>query len=66
MDDIRKSELEDLAGERLQDYIEDEFWNYHNWDDLIECEEDLTGEELQWMREHITFTLEAHIEEDEE
>ena len=53
--------LKGMALERLRDYIADEFFDYHGWDDKIECDETLTTEELEWMREHIEFTVTAEV-----
>ena len=57
--------MEKLSNERIEelkaiaeDYLEDQDWfDYHDWDGLIECEEELTDDELTWMRENFEVTL---------
>jgi hypothetical protein len=50
--------LRQLALTRLQEHIDDDFFDYHNWDDLIEVDKEITGEDLDWMRENVRFKVE--------
>lgn len=50
----RQAELIDIATEHLSDR---EWFEYHDWDGLIECDETLTDAELDWMRENLTVTV---------
>lgn len=45
----RIAELEALASEHLNDR---DFFYYHDWDDLIECDESMTDEELDYLRDN--------------
>lgn len=47
----RKEELLELATEHLNTAWE--WFDYHNWDGLIECDETLTDEELDWLSENV-------------
>lgn len=42
----RKQQLINFAEENLNNY---DWFEYHNWDGHIECDETLTVEELEWM-----------------
>lgn len=61
----RKSELLEIAKETINNK---QWFDYHDWDGLIECEEELTIEELSWLRENatvavtVTHSSEANLE----
>ena len=50
----RIAELKELAIEHLGDA---EHFDYHHWDGLIECDETLTDEELDWMRKNFEVVI---------
>lgn len=50
----RKDELIEIAEDRLNDR---EWFDYHDWDDLIECDEALTEKELAWLRENVVVEV---------
>lgn len=50
----RQAELLELAADQLNDR---EWFDYHDWDALIECEEELTDDELAWLRENCEVTV---------
>lgn len=54
-----ETKLRELAKERLEQYIADDFFDYHGWDDLIECDGEITVEDLEWMRENVKFKIEV-------
>lgn len=40
---------------------------YHDWDDIIECDEEMTLEEWEWARDHIGVDVGVYwIDEDRE
>jgi hypothetical protein len=51
----RQAELIEMATEQLND--NGDWFDYHNWDGLIECDEALTADELDWMRDNLTVTV---------
>jgi len=50
----RQQELIEIVEAHLEDR---EWFDYDEWDYLIECEEEMTEEELRWLREHVTVTV---------
>lgn len=50
----RIEELQALVIETLND---DEYFNPHQWDASIECDERLTDEELEWMRSNFEVVV---------
>ena len=58
-----KTKLQELAKQRLEEYLEQDFFDYHNWDDLIECDEEITEEDLKWMYENVKFKIEVVSDE---
>ena len=60
-----KTKLQELAKQRLEEQTADSFFDYHNWDDLIEVEEEITEEDLKWMSENLKFKIEVVSDEDE-
>lgn len=57
----RQEELLELAESRISDR---EWFDYHEWDDLIECDEEMTDEELDWLRENAVVTVTVTVGED--
>ena len=54
MDKKRAAELIELASRHLND---NEWFDYHSWDGLIECDETMTAEELEWLAENVEVTV---------
>jgi hypothetical protein len=54
----RQDELHTIAADHLNDR---EWFDYHDWDALIECEETLTDDELTWLREHASVVVTVEI-----
>lgn len=54
MNKARQAELIAIAETQINEH---DWFDYHDWDGLIECDETLTVSELEWMRENLSVTV---------
>lgn len=50
----RAKELEQLV---LDELHLREWFDYHSWDNFIECDESMTHDELRWLEENFTVNV---------
>jgi hypothetical protein len=56
----RQKELIQLASAELSSR---EYFNYHDWDGLIECDELMTADELDWLYANATVEVTVKVKQ---